>query len=70
MEEDTKPSGCTVCEKMETHSQMHALWDVHARTYHMMEERGENERSVLCVILCCVRITRNRHGLKGGEGFN
>lgn len=49
-----------------SHTPRHTLW-MCAHTYNMMME-GENERSVLCVILCCVRITRNRHGLRG-EGL-
>lgn len=34
----------------------------------MMMRGTENERSMLWDILCCVRITRNRHGLRG-EGL-
>ncbi len=45
------------------YTHIHTLW-MCTHKYNMMRER-ENERSVLCVILCCVRITRNRHGLRG-----
>lgn len=45
---------------METCPLIHTLW-MCTHTYSMARER-ENERSVLCVILCCVRITRNRQG--------
>lgn len=36
-----------------------------AHMQHNDERKGKNEMSALCVILCCVRITRTRHGLRG-----
>lgn len=47
-----------------TQTHTHTL-DVHAHIQYDEGEKRKNERSVLCVILCCVRITRNRHGLRG-----
>ena len=35
-----------------------------AYVYNVMRER-EKMKGLCCVILCCVRITRNRRGLRG-----
>lgn len=50
---------------METCALIHTLW-MCTHMYSMVRER-ENERSVLCVIYCCVRITRNRQ--RRGKGL-